>query len=211
MDNINNFDWELLDIDENGTIIENIEEPELTIDTSYEKDINELEENIDYKILLDVDDLNEIEENDFNVYDKTLEESEEFLEPVCLNDDFELDIELYENELIQAEQEDYFLREMQQRELNEYIKEEEEYKKYEEEMFRLYNNEEKDETDETDSEVYSYEESSSSSEESESSEEEEKTRSRKLKKKNKFSQIIDNKFVFCLGAYLIYEIIYGTE
>ena len=33
MDNINNFDWELLDIDENGTTIENIEEPELTTDT----------------------------------------------------------------------------------------------------------------------------------------------------------------------------------
>lgn len=207
MDNINNLDWELLNIDENGNILENSKESELTIETGYEEDINEIEESIHFKTFLDIDNLNELEENDCIILE---ENSESSLESVCLNDDFELDIELYENEMIQEEQEDYFLREMQQRELDEYIKEEEEYQKYEEEMFILYNNESEYESEyESDSE--SFEESSyySSSEESESSEEE--TKYRNKKRKNRFNRIIDNKFVFCLGAYLIYEIMFGTE
>ena len=105
MDNINNLDWELLNIDENGNILENSEESELTIETRYEEDINEIEESIHFKTLLDIDNLNELEENDCIILE---ENSESSLESVCLNDNFELDIELYENEMIQEEQEDYF-------------------------------------------------------------------------------------------------------
>ena len=112
-----------------------------------------------------------------------------------------LDI-LYEEEMEIESQEKMFLHFLEQKQLDEYIKDEEEYDKYEEEMMKIYNN--KDDVN------YKLEEESSEESSYESSEEsfynENKKKSKK-KVKTRLNQILDNKFVLFLGAYLIYEII----
>ena len=201
MENINNLDWELLYLEKE----EESDEIGLHIDTNYEPDINELEDDINidnvYQENLDNSEINEIEENEYELSDETfrlseLSESSECIYPT-------LDI-LYEEEMERETQMKLFLDEMQQKQLNEYIQEEEEYSKYEEEMMKVYNNEQE------------YSDISESSEESsgEFSEDEFSEESKKKynkKRRNKLNKILDNKFVLFLGIYLIYEIIYGTE
>ena len=106
--------------------------------------------------------------------------------------------------MIREEQMKLFLDEIQQKQLNDYIKDEEDYSKYEEEMMKIYNNDQ--ENDEI-REESSYEYSDESSEE----DEEECKQKLKRKRKTKLKRLLDNKFVLFLGVYLIYEIIYGTE
>ena len=208
MENINNLNWELLDIDDENNVNIQIDEPKLYVNTDYEHDIDELEENLnienvyDFNNILYLEDLNLIENKD-EIEIKIKEK---------VNNKIELNIQLYEDELEREAQEEMFLKEMmEQKQLDEYIKDEEEYKKYEEEMFLIYNKENEKHFEEIEYLSNTDENSDCTTDDESSEESTDKSNNKQKKYKTKLNRILDNKFLLFLGLYLIYEIMYGSD